>query len=46
MGRILTVNFWVNLFITTFFTMVMMWLIKKANTKINVPVVGDIIEEV
>ena len=46
MGRILTVNFWVNLFITTFFTMLMMWLIKKANTKINVPVVGGIIEEV
>ena len=46
MGRIFTVNFWINLFITTFFTMVMMWLIKKANNKVNVPVVGDIINEV
>lgn len=46
MGRIFTVNFWIQLFITTFFTMLMMWLIKKANEKINVPVVGEIINEV
>ena len=46
MGRIFTINFWVQLFITTFFTMLMMWLIKKANEKISVPVVGDMINEV
>lgn len=46
MSRIFTVNFWVQLFITTFFTMLMMWMIKKANEKISVPVVGDMISEV
>ena len=46
MNRILSVNFWVNLFLTTFMTMLMMWLIKKANEKISVPVVGNIINEV
>ena len=46
MGTFLTPRFWVQLFITTLFTMFMMWAIKKANSKINVPVVGDIINEV
>lgn len=46
MGRIFTINFWVQLFITTFFTMLMMYMIKKVNEKISVPVVGDMINEV
>ena len=46
MNRIFTVNFWIQLFISTFMTMVMIYLIKKANEKLNLPVVSDIVEGV
>lgn len=46
MSRIFTVNFWIQLFISTFMTMVMIYLIKKANQKLNLPVVSDIVEGV
>lgn len=36
----------VNLFITTFFTMVMIYLIKQASKKVPLPVVSKIVEEV
>ncbi|WP_431806294.1 hypothetical protein [Bacillus pumilus] len=32
----------VNLFVTVFFTMVIMFIIKKASTKYNIPVVSTI----
>jgi len=46
MNRLFTVSFWVQLFLSTFMTMVMIYLIKKANTKLNIPVVSDIVEGV
>ena len=46
MNRIFTVSFWVQLFISTFMTMLMIYLIKKANEKIQIPVVSDIVEGV
>ena len=46
MGRILTPSFWIQLFITTLFTMLMMYAIKKVNSMVNVPVVGDMIDAV
>ena len=42
MNRIFTVSFWVQLFFSTLFTMLMIYLIKKASAKINIPVVSDI----
>ena len=46
MHRLLTVSFWVQLFLSTFLTMVMIYLIKKANEKVQLPVVSDIVEGV
>ena len=46
MNRIFTVSFWVQLFLSTFMTMVMIYLIKKANEKVKLPVVSDIVEGV
>ena len=46
MNRIFTVSFWVQLFLSTFMTMVMIYLIKKANAKLNLPIVSDIVEGV
>lgn len=46
MNRIFTVNFWVQLFLSTFMTMVMIYLIKKASATVQIPVVKDIVESV
>ena len=46
MGRIFTMSFWVQLFISTFMTMLMIYLIKKANEKVKLPIVSDIVENV
>lgn len=46
MNRFFTASFWVQLFLSTFMTMVMIYLIKKANEKLNIPVVSEIVEGV
>lgn len=46
MHKIFTVSFWVQLFISTFMTMLMIYLIKKANAKVQLPVVSDIVDAV
>lgn len=46
MHRFFTVSFWVQLFLSTFLTMVMIYLIKKANEKVQLPVVSNIVEGV
>lgn len=46
MGKVFTVSFWIQLFISTFMTMLMIYLIKKANEKVKLPVVSDIVEGV
>ena len=45
MNRIFTVSFWVQLFVSTLFTMLMIDLIKKGSAKVNVPIISDIIAE-
>lgn len=42
MNKIFSVNFWVQLFISTFMTMVMIYLIKLITAKINIPVISNI----
>ena len=46
MHRLLSVNFWLQLFLSTLMTMVMIYLIKKLSSKVNVPIVKDIVEAV
>ena len=46
MRRLLSVNFWFQLFLSTFMTMIMIYLIKKLSSKVNVPIVNDIVEAV
>lgn len=46
MRRLLSVNFWLQLFLSTFMTMVMIYLIKKLSSKVNVPIVKDIVDAV
>lgn len=46
MGRLLSPSFWVQTIVSVLFTMLVMWVIKKASQKVNVPVVSDIINEV
>lgn len=46
MNRLLSANFWVQLFLSTFLTMVMIYLIKRVSAKVNIPVVNDIVEGV
>lgn len=42
MGKILSINFWVQTFISTFITMVMIYIIKQIANKTNMPVVSDV----
>ena len=44
MGRILTPTFWIQLFLNTLLTMLMIYLIKKMFSNVNVPIVSDVIE--
>lgn len=44
--KILTVTFWVQLFISTFMTMLMIYLIKTVAGKYNIPVVSAVAKEV
>lgn len=46
MRRLLSVNFWLQLFLSTLMTMIMIYLIKKLSSKVNVPIVNEIVEAV
>ena len=38
-------SWWINQFVSTFITICFIYLIKKAFTKINVPVVSEVVSE-
>lgn len=46
MNKLFTINFWVQTFVSTFITMVMIYLIKAVATKYNIPVVKTVAEGV
>lgn len=46
MNKIFTVSFWLNLFLSTFMTMLMIYLIKRMTSKVNIPIVNDIVDGV
>ena len=46
MNRIFSVNFWVQTFISTFITMLVIFAIKKVATTYNIPVVSTVAEGV
>lgn len=46
MHKFFTLSFWVQLFLSTFMTMLMIYLIKRINEKTNIPVVSDIVKGV
>ena len=46
MRRLLTPSFWLQLFISTFMTMVMIYIIKMVAGKFQIPVVSNIAESV
>lgn len=45
MGKFLSINFWVQAFVSAFITMLMFYLIKKINAKVDIPIVSDIVEQ-
>ena len=42
MGNIFSVNFWVQALISTFITLLMIYVIKTVSNKFNIPVVSEI----
>ena len=46
MGGIFTVRFWVQAFISTFITMLIIYIIKQVSGKFNIPVVSDVAESI
>lgn len=46
MGRLLSPSWWVSMLVSTFFTMLFIWIIKKASASVNIPVVSTIASEV
>lgn len=46
MGRIFSINFWVQAFVSTFITMLMIYIIKQISGKYNIPVVSDVAQAV
>lgn len=46
MTKIFSINFWVSTLISTFITMLMIYLIKSVATKYNIPVVSTVAEGV
>lgn len=42
MNRIFSVNFWLSAFVSTFMTMLMIYLIKKVAGTVEIPVVSDV----
>ena len=46
MNKIFSVNFWVQTFVSTFITMLMIYFIKMIASKWNIPVVSDVAQAV
>ena len=46
MNKLFSINFWINLFLSTFMTMCMIYLIKKITAKVEIPVVSEITQNV
>lgn len=44
--HIFSLNFWVQTFVSTLMTMLCIWLIKKATSAVNIPIVSQIAQEV
>ena len=42
MGRIFSVNFWIQTFVLTLMTMIMIYVIKQIAAKVNVPIISDV----
>lgn len=42
MNRIFSINFWVQTFVSTFVTMLMIYFIKKIAGAVNIPVVSEV----
>ena len=42
MKKIFSMSFWVQLFISTFMTMVMIYIIKSVTARVNIPIVSNI----
>ena len=40
--KVFSVNFWLSAFISTFMTMLMIYLIKKVAGTVNIPVVSEV----
>ena len=45
MKRILSFDFWIQAFISTFITMLMFYILKQMSKKVEIPVVSTIINE-
>lgn len=43
---IFSMKFWVQAFVSTFITMLMIYLIKTISSKVNIPVVSDVAQAV
>lgn len=43
--RLTSVDWWIQMFLSTFLTLVFIYILKQANKKVNIPVVSDIINE-
>lgn len=44
MRKLLSIDFWITAFLTTFVTMCFFYIVKKANEKVQIPVINEIIE--
>lgn len=43
--RITSIDWWVQMFVSTFITLVFIYILKQMNKKIEIPVVNEIIAE-
>lgn len=46
MNRLLSPSWWLSMLVSTFMTMVFIYIIKKIATTANVPIVSEIVQEV
>lgn len=46
MHNLLKPSWWVGMFLSTLMTIIFIYLIKKVTTKVEIPVVSNIVEEV
>jgi membrane protein implicated in regulation of membrane protease activity len=44
--RLTSVSWWTQMFVSTFLTMIFIYIIKKAMSKVNVPIASDIVASV